>query len=115
MTSRLSLTVLVENSAPANRDLIGEDGLSFFIETEGTKILFDTGLSGLFLANAEKLATGLRDLDYVVLSHGHIDHTGGLPALSRHLAGTGPDTPPAKNLNWQPTPGASGQKKKMAG
>jgi len=96
MTSRLSLTVLVDNSASTDRDLSGEDGLSFFIETEGTKILFDTGLSGLFLANAEKLATGLRDLDYVVLSHGHIDHTGGLPALSRHLAGTGPDTPPAK-------------------
>ena len=29
----------------------------------------------------------LRDLDYVVLSHGHIDHTGGLPTLARHLTG----------------------------
>lgn len=87
MTSRLSLTVLVDNTTLTDRDFMGEAGLSFFIETAGKKILFDTGLSGLFYTNAEKMGIGLRDLDFLVLSHGHIDHTGGLPALARNLAG----------------------------
>ena len=62
-------------------------GLSFFIETAEKKILFDTGLSGLFFTNAEKMGISLRDLDFLILSHGHIDHTGGLPELARYLAG----------------------------
>lgn len=85
MTSRLSLKVLVDNTALTDRDFMGEAGLSFFIETAEKKILFDTGLSGLFLTNAEKMGISLRDLDYLVLSHGHIDHTGGLPKLARYL------------------------------
>lgn len=94
MTPRLTLTVLVDNTSVTVPDLSGEAGLSFLIETAGTKILFDTGLSGLFLANAEKMGLGLRDLDYLVLSHGHIDHTGGLAALAQHLAGIAPDAGP---------------------
>ena len=85
MTSRLVLTILVDNTTLTDRDLAGEPGLSFFIETARKRILFDTGLSDLFLANAEKMGIGLEDLDYLVLSHGHIDHTGGLAPLIRHL------------------------------
>lgn len=104
MTPRLSLTVLVDNTSVTNPDLSGEAGLSFLIETAGTKILFDTGLSGLFLANAEKMGLGLQDLDYVVLSHGHSDHTGGLPALARLLAGVVPEgmKPPMPHLIAHP-------------
>ena len=87
MTSRLSLTVLVDNTTLTDRDFMGEAGLSFFIETAEKKILFDTGLSGLFFTNAEKMGIRLRDLDFLILSHGHIDHTGGLVALARNLAG----------------------------
>lgn len=85
MASRLSLTVLVDNNTLTDRYFTGEPGLSFHIETAGKKILFDTGYSGLFLTNAEKMGISLRDLDFVVLSHGHLDHTGGLVALVRHL------------------------------
>jgi metal-dependent hydrolase (beta-lactamase superfamily II) len=53
-----------------------EPGLSFLIETAGKKILFDTGYSDLFLANAEKMGIDLRELDFIVLSHGHLDHSG---------------------------------------
>ncbi|MFA4825806.1 MAG: MBL fold metallo-hydrolase [Methanoregula sp.] len=91
MSSRLTLTVLVDNTPMTDHDLCAEAGLSFFIETAQKKILFDTGLSGLFLANAEKMGISLRDLDFLVLSHGHIDHTGGLATLARHLAGATPD------------------------
>jgi 7,8-dihydropterin-6-yl-methyl-4-(beta-D-ribofuranosyl)aminobenzene 5'-phosphate synthase len=84
MNTRLSLTVLVDNTTLLDHDFCGEAGLSFFLDTAGKKILFDTGLSGLFLANAKKMGIDLLDLDNLVLSHGHIDHTGGLAMLARH-------------------------------
>jgi 7,8-dihydropterin-6-yl-methyl-4-(beta-D-ribofuranosyl)aminobenzene 5'-phosphate synthase len=82
---QLSLTVLVENTTLTDRYFSGEPGLSFLIETEGKKILFDTGFSDLFLHNAQKLGINLLDLDMVVLSHGHLDHSGGLFPLIRHM------------------------------
>jgi len=91
MKSRLTLTVLVDNTPLTDHDFCSEEGLSFLIETAGKKILFDTGLSGLFLANAETMGFDLRDLDVLVLSHGHIDHTGGLATLARYLATATPD------------------------
>jgi len=92
MTPQLSLTVLVDNTTLTDHDYWGEAGLSYLLETDGRKILFDTGLSGLFLANAKKMEIDLGDLDVLVLSHGHIDHTGGLFALARHLAHATPET-----------------------
>jgi len=85
MMQRLSLTILVENTTLTDRYFSGEPGLSFLIETEGKKILFDTGFSDLFLQNAGKMGISLLDLDMVVLSHGHLDHSGGLFPLIRHM------------------------------
>jgi len=82
---QLSLTVLVDNTTLTDRYFSGEPGLSFLIETEGKKILFDTGYSDLFLQNAGKMGISLLDLDIVVLSHGHLDHSGGLFPLIRHM------------------------------
>jgi 7,8-dihydropterin-6-yl-methyl-4-(beta-D-ribofuranosyl)aminobenzene 5'-phosphate synthase len=58
----------------------GEHGLSFYIESsDGLRILFDTGQSGdVLLHNARLSDVSLSGLDYIVLSHGHYDHTGGL-------------------------------------
>ncbi len=75
----MRLTVLVDNNA--GDYLKGEWGLSFFIEADGKKILFDTGTSDLFLNNAAFLKIDLLNLDYLVLSHGHSDHTWGLNSL----------------------------------
>ena len=86
MASRLTLSVLVDNNTFTDRYFSGEPGLSFLLETDEKKILFDTGYSDAFLANARNMGTDLLDLDYVILSHGHFDHTGGLVALIRHLA-----------------------------
>jgi len=85
MTARLRLTVLVDNTTITDRYFCGEPGLSFLLETGGKKILFDTGYSGLFLENSKKMGIGMNDLDTVILSHGHLDHTGGLVALARYL------------------------------
>jgi len=85
MVPGLSLIVLSDNNTITDRYFSGEPGLSFLIETEGKKILFDTGYSDLFLKNAQKLNENLLDLDFIVLSHGHLDHTGGLPHLIQHM------------------------------
>jgi 7,8-dihydropterin-6-yl-methyl-4-(beta-D-ribofuranosyl)aminobenzene 5'-phosphate synthase len=91
MSSRLTLTVLVDNTTLSDHDLCGESGLSILLETDGKKILLDTGLSGLFQTNAEKMGIDLWDLNCIVLSHGHIDHTGGLFTLARYFAYATPE------------------------
>ncbi|MFV0586361.1 MBL fold metallo-hydrolase [Bacteroides reticulotermitis] len=71
------ITTLVENCV-YGRKLQAEHGLSLYIETPQYKLLFDTGASDLFIRNARLLDIDLRQVDYLILSHGHSDHTGGL-------------------------------------
>jgi 7,8-dihydropterin-6-yl-methyl-4-(beta-D-ribofuranosyl)aminobenzene 5'-phosphate synthase len=77
----MRLTVLVENQA--SFFLRGEWALSIFIEADGQRILFDFGISDLFLTNAAHLKIDLLKADYLVLSHGHHDHSWGLEWLLR--------------------------------
>lgn len=73
----MKIKTLVENLTN-QQGIFAEHGLSIYIETDHQKILFDTGQSGLFLQNAEKMGIDIKDIDLLVLSHGHYDHTGGL-------------------------------------
>ena len=77
----VKITTLIENSVGEHHALKAEHGLSFFIETDECCILFDTGQSGAFIENARYLCKDLTAIDYVVLSHGHYDHSGGLVPL----------------------------------
>jgi 7,8-dihydropterin-6-yl-methyl-4-(beta-D-ribofuranosyl)aminobenzene 5'-phosphate synthase len=79
----MELTVLVDNNTLIDRYFLGEPGVSYLLETGGKRVLFDVGYSDAFLTNARKLSIDLRDVDYVVLSHGHMDHTWGLVPLVR--------------------------------
>ena len=79
----MQLTVLVDNNTLIDRYFLGEPAVSYFIDDAGTRILFDVGYSDAFLMNAQKMAIDLRTLDFVVLSHGHLDHTWGLDPLIR--------------------------------
>lgn len=71
------ITVLMDNTA-GKKGLLGEHGLSFLIEVKGARVLFDTGPGEVLCHNASKLGIDLNDLDAVILSHGHYDHTGGI-------------------------------------
>lgn len=78
----VKITTLIENSPGEHHALKTEHGLSFFIEKDGRSFLFDTGQSGGITENASQLRVDLTSLEYVILSHGHYDHTGGLQALT---------------------------------
>jgi 7,8-dihydropterin-6-yl-methyl-4-(beta-D-ribofuranosyl)aminobenzene 5'-phosphate synthase len=74
---RLRITTLAEDTA-GEPGLMAEHGLCLLIEADGHQILFDAGQGKVLLANARRLGADLRQVEAVVLSHGHYDHTGGL-------------------------------------
>lgn len=71
------IKTLIENTS-ISEDFGVEHGLSLHIETNKHNILFDVGASDLFLRNAKKLDVNISDVDFLVISHGHFDHGGGL-------------------------------------
>lgn len=77
----IKITTLIENKKGEHLGLEEEHGLSFFIEVDNKKLIFDTGKTDAFLKNAEKLQINLNEVDTVILSHGHYDHTGGVKSL----------------------------------
>ena len=85
----MKLTVLVDNNTLIDRYFLAEPGVCFHIELNGRKVLFDTGYSDIFLKNAAQMGIDLFDLDMVVLSHAHLDHTWGLQHLIQAYAGRG--------------------------
>ena len=77
----MKINILTDNIAGGR--FKAEHGLSFLIEIDGEKILFDTGHSNVFLENAAQMGINIQDeVDTVVLSHGHWDHGNGLKHLS---------------------------------
>lgn len=79
----MKATVLVDNTPSPDGLLRSEPGLSMLVEHGGARVLLDCGYTGLFLENARHLGLDLLHLDWVVLSHGHWDHTWGLADLAR--------------------------------
>ncbi len=80
----MELTILVDNNVRRGYDVLAEFGLSFLIEDEHHKILFDCGYSNVFLRNAYRMNIGLSDVSDIVLSHSHNDHTGGFLHLQNY-------------------------------
>lgn len=74
---RLRLVTLSENTAKWLW-LLGEWGWSILVEADGLRLLFDTGLSFSTVHNADAMGVDLATVDKMALSHGHVDHTGGL-------------------------------------
>lgn len=81
----MKITTLIENQAGEDENLHTEHGLSVYVEVDGKHILFDTGQSGNFIDNAKELNIDLKKLDYVIISHGHYDHSGGFERLVKEI------------------------------
>lgn len=74
----LKLAILLENSVKIISDLQSEHGLSIYLECDNLNVIFDMGNTDLYLQNAKKLGVNLEDIDWIVFSHHHYDHVGGL-------------------------------------
>ena len=77
---KIKLKTLIENTS-CGELWEKEHGLSLYLETERHKLLFDTGKTSLFLTNAARMELDISRIDTVIISHGHYDHGGGLPAF----------------------------------
>ncbi|RJP80858.1 MAG: MBL fold metallo-hydrolase [Desulfobacteraceae bacterium] len=77
----MKVTIIYDNTVFRN-DLQADWGFSALVETQGKRILFDTGGSGsILLANMSRLGISPREIDEVFISHAHFDHIGGLSAF----------------------------------
>ncbi|MBN2041468.1 MAG: MBL fold metallo-hydrolase [Spirochaetes bacterium] len=77
------ITYICENRAQLSTGMIAEHGLSILIEADETT-LYDTGQGLGLIKNLESLEKDIRNIDRVIISHGHYDHVGGLMDLLQH-------------------------------
>lgn len=68
----MKISILTDNYSGVQYQ--AEHGLSYIIEHDGKKILFDTGQTDMFIKNAGKMNLDIQDIDLIILSHGHLDH-----------------------------------------
>ncbi len=81
----MKLKVLEDNNTFIDQYYLGEPAVSYYIEDEDVKILFDAGYSEAFIKNAKSMDINLEELNKIVISHGHNDHTGGLKYLFKSI------------------------------
>lgn len=96
MEGTMQLKILVDNNTIIDRYFLGEPGVSYFIEIDDRRILFDVGYSDIFLTNGARMGIDFLDIDTLVLSHAHLDHTWGLQHLIQRLAEAGFEQTAAK-------------------
>jgi 7,8-dihydropterin-6-yl-methyl-4-(beta-D-ribofuranosyl)aminobenzene 5'-phosphate synthase len=75
--TKIQITVLVENTT-RRPGLLAEHGIAYWIEYDGHHVLLDAGQGDVLVRNVNALGIVLHDIDALVLSHGHCDHTGGV-------------------------------------
>ena len=89
-----------------------EHGLSVWLEVDGRSFLWDVGQSDVALHNANILGIDLRAVEGIGLSHGHLDHAGGLAPM---LYACGPKKIYTHPVAWAPRYMVFGDVKRFAG
>lgn len=85
----MKIMTIMDNLAGEQKSVLAEHGLSFYVETEELRVLFDFGAGSHVLENARKLGIGPDLADFAVASHGHYDHAAGY----KDFAGAGLSCP----------------------
>ncbi|MET3570089.1 7,8-dihydropterin-6-yl-methyl-4-(beta-D-ribofuranosyl)aminobenzene 5'-phosphate synthase [Enterocloster citroniae] len=67
----------MDNLMGGRKDFTAEHGLSLYVETGHTRILFDFGAGAHTFENGQKIKIRPDRIDFAVCSHGHYDHGGG--------------------------------------
>ena len=79
----IEIRVLMDNNTYIDQYYLGEPAVSYYIEADGCRILFDTGYSQAFITNAGQMGIPLEEITHLVFSHGHNDHTRGFYWLEK--------------------------------
>jgi 7,8-dihydropterin-6-yl-methyl-4-(beta-D-ribofuranosyl)aminobenzene 5'-phosphate synthase len=88
----LSVLPLIDRHT-ARDDLVGEPGVSYLVRADDTTMLFDVGLNrrgehpSPLLRNIQALEVTLEEVDYIVISHLHLDHVGGMECQRKRTFG----------------------------
>ena len=78
---KMKITIIYDNEV-WKEGLRSDWGFSCLVEAYGRKILFDTGANGsILLDNMRKLGIDPVEVEEVIISHAHYDHSGGLSSF----------------------------------
>ena len=84
---KVEITILADNNVIKPGKFLAEYGFSAFVKAFGDDelgILLDTGCGEVIEHNMELAKIGWDEINYIVLSHRHFDHTGGLMKVLEH-------------------------------
>lgn len=76
----IQITVVIDNNSQ-REDLPAEHGLCLHVQSKDQTLIFDAGRSTQVLQNLATLGLDKIAPSWIALSHGHYDHTTGVPAM----------------------------------
>lgn len=77
----MKVSVISENTSTLDDGFIERFGFGTVFRINGKNIMVDCGPDESFIGNLQRLNIPVQDIDMCIISHGHYDHGGGLPAF----------------------------------